>query len=170
MTTAEVKALLGITVATYDAQITVLIPEIEAFVRIYADNKFLAPGPKLTSTAISFSASTLTMIVTNFLENMEVYIEGSASNDSMVTLGVVGASTINIPGVTFVTESAGEKIIITRTLLPASVKLAVAKLVKHGLFTKEHLKSKKLGDGSETYTSGYPDSILELIPRSVSSV
>jgi len=172
MTLAQVKAILGITTSDNDVRIAALLPGIEVFVREECNNQFLRAKPATISKAIFFTASTNTIACAAFEDyraDYQIVVEDSLYNDGILTISSVGEGSLVVVE-DLIDESVGEEITITESMLPKQVEIVVAKIINFQLQSKDGLKSRKLGDGSETYLTDIPMQILELLPRSVGSV
>lgn len=179
---SEAKAFLQISAATYDTLITALIPEVEGLALERTKNYFHAL-PQVVNSLISFVASSKSVlnsssnflsIVPNYdspyLNNYElqmntvrlkfqggmwIHIKGSMFNDGVHLIKSVpdGSTLILDDSETVFDEDFGALITISRMHILPGFKLALSKLIGYFLIKNYGIKSRSLGDLSETYAS-----------------
>lgn len=184
-TLTEIKALLGMTVTTYDTQIKANIPIIEQAISDYCNNDFLDVKQSyrlgyilavytykstlsfVTSTnSINDSSSGLAGL--NFKAGDSVRIYNSIHNDQIFTIKTVAAGSIVFEDVDTVRdEAAGSSILMARLLWPKTLKSIVADMVKFKINRKINpaVKSESIDDYSYTnideFTHGFPKSLMQ---------
>ena len=171
-TKSEVKALLGITNTSKDAQIDALLPAVDQFARAYLNNEFKNMKVRMSSSEISFANPvTINDAGGDFTENkfiagLVIVVEGSLYNDGVYKIASMTASALTLEvGAELINESAEETVSITMVAYPRSLKLDVALMVSYAIqkANKEGIQSESLGDYSITFTAAeaYPKSILD---------
>lgn len=186
-TLTEIKALLGITVSTYDTQINAYIPIIEKVICNHCKNDFIDyhtnkfTGRNETrvyiyKNTLSFVASSNTMADSasslagsGFKAGDSVRVYNSVNNDNIFTIKTVAAGSIAFETINAVKdEAAGTNIIMVRLAWPEDLKDVVASMIKFKLDKKVNvgLKSESFDDysyttaGQNEYIKGYPKSIM----------
>ena len=178
ITTAEVKARLNISASTYDTLIAAMIIDIVDWLPEYLNNHFLNLNLKYTASTLSFDTLTITdsaeqFIEEGFVDDMDIYVFTSDSNDGHYTLDTVAAGTMSIvDDHTFTIEAAGDASpIIYQVQFPKGLKSIVANMIKYQIdqTSGQGAKSEKIGDYSITYqdtpfsgsgASAYPSNII----------
>lgn len=184
-TLTEIKALLGITVSTYDTQIKANIPIIEQAICDYCNNDFLdvvssyKRGYILAvytyKATLSFVASTnsindsgSSLAGLNFKAGDSVRVYNSIHNDQIYTIKTVAAGSIVFEDVdTVKDEAAGSSILMARLLWPKTLKSVVADMVKFKINKKINpaVKSESIDDYSyvniDEFTHGFPKSLMQ---------
>lgn len=184
-TLTEIKALLGITVSTYDTQIKAIIPIVENAISDYCNNDFLdvKQSYKLgyilavytykatlsfvaSTNSINDSGSGLTGL--NFKIGDSVRVYNSIHNDQIFTIKTVAAGSIVFEDIdTVVNESAGSSILMARLFWPKTLKSVVADMIKFKINKKINpaVKSESIDDYSYTnideFTHGFPKSLMQ---------
>jgi hypothetical protein len=166
MTVAEVKTLLGISGTTYDSQITAYLPIVQSHILEYCGiGKFRDENKQISVATIAFveggvSADTITdsgaefISVAEFEAGMDIYVEGSLSNDGAYTIGTVVAGTITLDtGDDVVDEAAGELITISRIRWPKAIKKFAAMMTWENIsaIKSGNVKAESVGDYSVTF-------------------
>lgn len=178
ITKEEVKALLQITVSTYDTLIDRLYPIIRNYI-IYdlLQNKFKDPLVWVESSALSFIQSDGSIndalgsfIFMRFSNYDDIIVEGSLLNDGLYTIAADGLSAgkltldfSNEPPETLHDEPVGLKIItVTKVRFPIGLKIPVSELYGHILSKQSgsNVNSESTGSYSVTYFNDVPKSIL----------
>lgn len=179
ITKQEVKALLQITVSTYDTLIDRLYPIVRNYI-VYdlLQNKFKDPLVWVESSALSFmesdgsiNDSLLSFIYMRFSNYDDIIVEGSLLNDGLYTIAedglTAGKLTLDFsiaPPETLKDEPSGLRIItITKVRYPLGLKIPVSELYGHILSKQSgsNINSESTGSYSVTYFSGMPKSILQ---------
>ena len=107
---------------------------------------------------------------------IEVRIDGSARNDGLFMVKKITVGRLYLfDDEILIDEKRGEVIsvsVITGTVFPMGIKLAVSKLIGYKLSQKDPgIKSEKLSDYSVTFNTGYPESLLtELEPWKLNEI
>lgn len=184
VTLDEVKAILGTTATSYDAQIETFIPYVQEDILEYTGNAFLdeyvSVEGALTIAASTGAGDSITdpnsqFIKAGFAASQDVAIEGGYSNVGVWTLS---ASTGAVSAAKMYLSTTGEVIAqdrvdevnvagnikVSRVKWPASLKVPAAKMVWHLIDKAKDsgVRSESLGDYSVTYagTNAYPETVL----------
>ena len=189
MTTAEVKAILGITASTYDTQIATFIPYVEKDIIDYLNNGFqdgyvyrqsgseFAFAPD-TSTGDYITDGDSDFLNRGFLAGMDIVIEGGYSNTGKYTIASVTANKIVLTDKgTLIAQDMGDtnddnqigNVKISRVKWPIALKIPAAKMVWNLIDdpTPSDAKSESLDDYSITYagSNAYPTKIVNMLDK-----
>ena len=189
MTVVEVKAILGITSATYDTQIATFIPYVEKDIIEYLNNGFqdgyvyrhsgsqLAFAPD-TSTGDYITDGDSDFVNRGFLEGMDIVIDGGYSNVGKYTIASATASKLILTDKgTLVAQDQGDTkddnyigyVKISRVKWPDALKIPAAKMVWNFIDdpTPSDAISEKLDDYSITYagSNAYPTKVINMLDK-----
>lgn len=164
-TVTEIKFLLQITVATYDALIKLLISILTDEVVEYCNYDFIDNSEYFDSKTLSFINSSGKIIDSssslddlNLTIGNDFKIEGSQYNDGYYTVKAKSNSEIEIEDVNnFIDESEGLKIVIERINFPQALKITFSLMMKFHIDKNKGsgIKSESVGSYSFTNTDGY---------------
>jgi hypothetical protein len=172
ITSAEVKALLSISVSTYDTLIATLIPIAQDKVVRFTNNAFLDISTQINASTIAFvsgAPATITdsdaqFVVEEFQSGQDVLVYGSDSNDGIYNVATAAAGTLTLAtGETLTTEAAGDDITITRVRWPRDIKAGVATLINF-LMTQQgkRVTSESLPGGASFQYKNERELLMEL--------
>lgn len=179
VTSTEVKTLLQISGSTYDTLIETLIPIIQDEIVQYCNNPFHSTNIYYSASTIAFVDSdpdTMTdsdsgFVDAGFTDNIDLHIEGSEDNDSIVHVDTVVAGTLTLAsGEYLIAESAGETITLTRVIWPKALKMIACEMINQRM-SKQRLsgvKSESLADHSITFGEsggGYSQNIYKQLNK-----
>lgn len=179
ITQAEVKTRLLLTsISTFDNLIDAAIVDLVDWLPTYLKNHFTNPNLRYQASTISFATLTITDTAEQFVEegfvnDMDVYVFQSDSNDGHYTLDTVAVGTMStVDDHTFTIEAAGDAApIIFQVQFPKGLKTVVSNMIKYQIDVASGggAKSEKIGDYSITYkdtpfsgagASAYPSNII----------
>lgn len=161
ITSAEIKAILGITGSEKDAQLTAIVPLLPGLVTGYCNDLFLNKNLSYTASTFSFLGHTITdseegFVDAGFQAGLDIYVSGSDSNDYLYTLSTVSASKVVTTSETptsrsFTTEDSGNGITVYNVQYPEDIKIPVAYLTNDIMVNNTGVKSEKIGDYSVSF-------------------
>ena len=189
MTAAEVKTILGITVATYDTQIAAFIPYVARDIISYIGHAFQdgyvyrESGSELTFTPDTSTGDYITDSASEFYLNgfrsgMDIAVEGGFSNVGIY--GMTSASTAKLlldqKGILVAQEQGSTEddhaigtIRISRIKWPPEIKLTAAKMVGYLVDNGKvsDAVSERLDDYAITYagSNAYPNAIIKSLEK-----
>ena len=178
ITTAEVKTILQISGSDKDDYIAEMIPIIQEYITDYCNDVFLNKNLYIDGATFSFTSRTVTdsnsgFVTAGFVSGMDIFINGSDSNDGLYSLNTAAAATMTTTSTApvsplFVTEAEGENIIIYHVQYPQALKMSAANMIGYQMSKQnlENVQSEKIGDYSVAYagvTGAYPDNILQTL-------
>jgi hypothetical protein len=178
ITTAEVKTILQISGSDYDTYIAQMIPIMQEYITDYCNDVFLnknlyIDGPTFSFTSRTVSDSDSGFVTAGFVSGMDIYIEGSDSNDGLYSLNTAAAASMTTTSTApvsklFVTEDAGAYLTIYHVQYPQALKMACANMIGYQMSKQnlENVSSEKIGDYSVSYadvTGEYPNNILQTL-------
>jgi len=182
-TTAEVKALLGITATTWDTLFGLWAKIVKDDILEICNDYFRDELITMEANTIAFlenspSADTITdsdsaFVTTGFLNGHDILIEGSLYNDGVYQIGTVAAGTLTLETDEGLNdEEAGEYVTITRIKWPRRIQKPYAQMLWWNI---KNIKTfgadnQSLSRHSITYEkriNGYPESIIKTLPRRV---
>ena len=160
-TLVEVKARLGITDSSKDAQITALLDGVELELINETKNYFVNPNIYSLSSSAVFASGAKTITDDNaefetdyFLATYYIYVMGSVHNDGYHLLATV-AETILTLSVAPVDEDSDNDILIYQCRFPTELKNLIADMIGEIINKESGLKSESLGSHSVSYLEGY---------------
>lgn len=165
-TKAEVKTLLQIAAAdtSKDNIIDSLIVKVQDFI-VRRINNFIVPEIYIQSDSLSFVASSKKIIDADaglaydgFAIGNDILVLGSYQNDKIFSIKTISAGEIEV-NETIVDEAAGNLIFIRRVQFTEDIKMAAADFIAFKLNKDKTVKSRSLGDYSESFFS--PQEMLE---------
>ncbi len=157
-TKSEVKELLQIASSdtSKDTLIDSLIIKVQDFV-VRRINNFIVPEIFVQGDSISFDASTKKILdaesqfdSNRFAVGNDIIVLGSFQNDKVFSIKSVTESALEV-NETIVNEAAGELIFIRRIGFTEDIKLAAADFIALKLNKEKTVKSRSLGDHSESF-------------------
>lgn len=174
LTVTEAKAILNITVSTWDTQLGILLPFVQdQVVFSLTQNTFSHPTIRMLSTTLTFSNSGLTIIdsdaqfvINNFRTGLDILVSGSLYNNTLLEIDTLTAGTltctfVNLVNQALVDEAEGEAITIKALEFPKNLKLTTARWLNY-LIQKDNLKGIK----SESVMS-YSVQYLNEMPKQI---
>jgi len=174
LTVTEVKAILNITVSTWDTQLGILLPFVQdQVVFSLTQNTFSHPDIRMYSTTLTFANSGGTIIdsnaqfvINNFIDGQDILVSGSLYNNELLEINTAVAGTItcnfaNLVNQSLVDEVAGQAVTIQAVQFPRNLKLTTARWMNY-LIQKDNLKGIK----SESVMS-YSVTFLNEMPKSI---
>jgi len=189
MTTAEVKSILGITVATYDTQIAYFIPFVARDIISYLNNDFFDGYVyKESSSVFNVQPDTSTgdyinntdsdFVVKGFLAGQDIALRDGGANRGAYTIASVSASQLVTSetgvliaqerGTTADVNGIGE-IMVSRIKWPPELKLPAAKMVWYLIDQAKpsDVQSESLDDYSVTYagSNSYPTRVIMMLNK-----
>ncbi len=180
ITQAEVKVRLNIAAATttYDDLIDAMIVDLVDWLPNYLNNHFTNPNLYYQASTLSFDTLTITdtalqFIEEGFVDDMDIYVAASDSNDGHYTLDTVAAGTMStVNDHTFTIEAARDSSpFIFQVQFPKGLKSIVSNMIKYQIDQSNGggAKSEKIGNYSISYgetpfagsgASAYPSNII----------
>lgn len=157
-TTEEVKKLLQIPTSdsTKDALINSLIVKVQSFF-IKRINNCVVPNFYHESNNISFATSDKSInddnagfIDAGFAVDNEILVQGTFQNDGVYTIESITASKIVVKE-NVVDEDSDLRTIIHRIVFDGEVEMAAIDFIASKLNKERSVKSRSLGDHSETF-------------------
>ncbi len=154
----EVKTLLQIasTDTSKDTLIDSLIVKVQDFI-VRRINNFIVPEIYIQGDNISFAASSKKILDADaeldhdgFAVGNDILVLGSYQNDKIFSIKTVASGEIEVNEVV-VDEPAGNLIFIRRVQFTEDIKIAAADFISFKLNKEKTVKSRSLGDHSETY-------------------
>ena len=174
LTVTEVKAILNITVSTWDTQLGILLPFVQdQVVFSLTQNTFSHPDIRMLSTTLTFSNSAGTIVDSNaqfliskFKGVQDILVSGSLYNNELLETSAITAGTMtlnfaNLVNQTLKDEVAGQIVTIKAVQFPRNLKLTTARWINY-LIQKDNLKGIK----SESVMS-YSVTFLNEMPKSI---
>ena len=190
MTTAEVKAILGITDSTYDTQIATFIPYVEDDLIDYLNNSFpdgyvfRESGSDFTfvrgdsDTTDYISDTQAEFVEKGFLSGMDIVVEGGGANVGLYNVSSASTGKLSLTefGILIDQQQNDTKddhaignVRISRVKWPNALKLPASKMVWSLIddARPDDVKSEKLDDYSITYIGGnaYPSKIIDMLDK-----
>lgn len=189
MTTAEVKAILGITASTYDTQIATFIPFVEDDLIDYLNNSFpdgyvfRESGSALafvrdTSTADFITDTDAEFVEKGFLDDMDIFVQGGGANEGLYNVTAASTGTLILGTIGILIDqdqddtsddNAIGNIRISRVNWPNALKLPAAKMVWYLIDNARpnDAISERLDDYAITYAGGhaYPTRVLDSLAQ-----
>jgi len=186
-TLTEIKALLGISVSTYDTQIKSYIPVVEEVICGHCRNDFIDYRPNgytgINEVTVYANRATLSFVAStnsvndsasglaglNFKVGDSVRVYNSLHNNQIFTIKTVAAGSIVFEDIdTVKDEAAGFMVLMVRLNWPRALKDTVANMIKFKLDKKINMavKAESFDDYSysttdqKEYINGYPKSIM----------
>lgn len=183
-TLEEIKTLTGLS-ASYDAQITALIPIVQNYIVDYTGNKFefdMTGGSrihKLTGlyleeaedSNVTFDSvnktitASVDMIYTNYgiAAGKDISITGSNFNDGIYSVAAVNDNVITV-NENLNEESLSNLVTVRLVNFPKSLKMTSAQIIKHWLLSKSvtGVQSERLGDYAVSYSDLPPSIVSQL--------
>lgn len=157
-TKSEVKILLQIplTDTSKDTLIDSLIVKVQDFI-VRRINSFIVPEIYVQGENISFVATSKKILDADeeldhdgLAVGNDIVVLGSYQNDKIFTIKTVSASEIEV-NETVVDEAAGNLVLIRRIQFTEDIKLAAADFISFKLNKEKIVKSRSLGDHSESF-------------------
>jgi hypothetical protein len=154
----EVKTLLQIASAdtSKDTLIDSLIVKVQDFI-VRRINNFIVPEIYVQGDNISFAATSKKIIDADaeldhdgFAVGNDILVLGSYQNDKIFSIKTVAAGEIEV-NETVVEEAAGSLIFIRRVQFTEDIKMAAADFIAFKLNKEKTVKSRSLGDHSESF-------------------
>ena len=189
MTTAEVKSILGITVAIYDTSIAYFIPFVARDIISYLNNDFFDGYVyKESSSVFNVQPDTSTgdyidntdsdFVVKGFLAGQDIALRDGGANRGIYTIASVSSSKIVVSetgvliaqeqGTTADVNGIGE-IMVSRIKWPPEIKLPAAKMVWYLIDQAQpsDVQSESLDDYSVTYagSNSYPTRVIMMLDK-----
>lgn len=175
ITTAQVKAFMGITGADYDTAIAFHIPYVQKdYIQLcnpgyIKDEHIYIDG--VTFAFVDSDPDTITdsdsgFVTAGFEAGHDVIVEGSESNDGEYAIDTVAAGVLTFDSAEeLTTEAAGESVTITRIKWIKANLYYVAQMVWHRVAHAKdnYATSESLSRYSVTYSdvvAGYPEGII----------
>jgi len=178
ITTAEVKTILQISGSDKDTYIAAMIPIMQDYITDYCNDVFLNEDIYVDGATFSFSSRTVSdsdsgFVAAGFVSGMDIFIEGSYSNNGLYSLNTVAAASMTTTSAdpvsrVFVAEDAGANLTIYHVQFPQALKMACANMIGYQMSRQnlENVSSEKVGDYSVSYadvTGEYPSNILSTL-------
>ena len=178
ITTAEVKTILQISGSDKDTYIAAMIPIMQDYITDYCNDVFLNEDIYVDGATFSFSSRTVSdsdsgFVAAGFVSGMDIFIEGSYSNNGLYSLNTVAAASMTTTSAdpvsrVFVAEDAGANLTIYHVQFPQALKMACANMIGYQMSKQnlENVSSEKVGDYSVSYadvTGEYPSNILSTL-------
>lgn len=178
ITQTEVKTRLNISVTTFDDLIDAMIEDLVEWLPNYLNNHFTNSNLSYQASTLSFATLTITdtaeqFVEEGFIDDMDIYVFGSDSNDGHYTLDTVAVGTMStVNDHTFTIEAAADAApIIFQVQFPKGLRSIVSNMIKYQIEQTpgQGAKSEKIGDYSVTYkdtpfagagVSAYPSNII----------
>ena len=135
-TVVEVKARLGITDSSKDAQITALLDGVELELINETKNNFVSPYIYYLSSSMVFDNGNSKITDTNaefatdyFLEANYIYVMGSVHNDGYHLLGTVAETSLTLDTAP-IQEDSDKNVLIYQCRFPTELKNLIADILK----------------------------------------
>jgi len=176
LTVTETKAILNITVGTWDTQLGILLPFVQdQVVFSLTQNTFSHPIIWMLSSTLTFDKDAKTIVdsrsqflVSKFKAGQDILVSGSLYNNTLLEIDKVVAGTltctfVNLVNQGLVDETAGEIITVNAVEFPKNLKLTTARWLNY-LISKDNLKgikSESVMSYSVTYLNEMPKSIRQ---------
>lgn len=157
-TKSEVKTLLQIASSdtSKDTLIDSLIVKVQDFI-VRRINSFIVPEIYVQGENISFAATSKKILDADseldhdgLAVGNDIIVLGSYQNDKMFTIKFISAAEIEV-NETVIDEAAGSLVLIRRVQFTEDIKLATADFIAFKLNKEKTVKSRSLGDHSESF-------------------